>query len=142
MGDATFWSVIDKLDWDQEGDDEAVVEPVIFRLPRSTWQRRDIAGRQANWASRREFNVAFWARDGVVIHVAGEVTAVKRAVERLACSGWGGLRPARRSPRERANAIRRVMRVSCTVRPRSVRGPAAVMPGLVEFALRSFLCRI
>ena len=63
---------------------EAEFQSVIFRLPGSTWQRRDIAGRQVNWASGREFNVAFWARDGVVIHVAGEVAAVERAVERLA----------------------------------------------------------
>lgn len=63
---------------------EAEFQPVIVRLPGSQWQRRDIAGRQVNWASGREFDVAFWARDGVVIHVAGEVTAVERALGRLA----------------------------------------------------------
>lgn len=63
---------------------EAEFQSVIFRLPGSKWQRRAIAGRQVNWASGREFNVAFWARDGVVIHVAGEVATVERAVERLA----------------------------------------------------------
>lgn len=62
---------------------EAEFQSVIFRLPGSKWQRRDIAGRQVNWASGREFNVAYWARDGLVIHVAGEVAGVERAVERL-----------------------------------------------------------
>ena len=63
---------------------EAEFQSVIFRLPESKLQRRDIAGRQVNWASGREFNVAFWARDGVVIHVAGEVAAVEGAIGRLA----------------------------------------------------------
>lgn len=56
---------------------------VIFRLPGSKWQRREIAGTGVNWASGREFTVGFWARDGMVIHVAGEPEAVERAIARL-----------------------------------------------------------
>ena len=62
---------------------ESEFQSVIFRLPGSRWQRREIAGRHVNWASGREFNVAYWTRDGVVIHVAGEAAAVERAVGRL-----------------------------------------------------------
>ncbi len=29
MNEAEFWNIIEKLDWDNSGDDEAVVEPVI-----------------------------------------------------------------------------------------------------------------
>jgi hypothetical protein len=32
MNDATFWSLIGKLDWAHEGDDEAVIEPVVGAL--------------------------------------------------------------------------------------------------------------
>jgi hypothetical protein len=36
-----------------------------------------------SWATGREFTVAYWARDGKVLHVAGEADAVERAVARL-----------------------------------------------------------
>jgi hypothetical protein len=62
---------------------EAEFQAVIYRPPGSRWGRRDIAGRHVNWASGREFNVAYWARDGMVIHVAGQVAAVEDAVKRL-----------------------------------------------------------
>lgn len=32
MEEKEFWEIIDLLDWDCEGDDEAVVEPVVERL--------------------------------------------------------------------------------------------------------------
>jgi Protein of unknown function (DUF4240) len=32
MDEATFWALIDALDWSHEGDDEAVVEPVVKAL--------------------------------------------------------------------------------------------------------------
>lgn len=32
MNDAIFWEIIEKLDWDQSGDDEAVVKPVVNAL--------------------------------------------------------------------------------------------------------------
>ncbi|MDP9223359.1 MAG: DUF4240 domain-containing protein [Actinomycetota bacterium] len=32
MDDAFFWDLISKLDWEQEGDDAAVVEPVVAAL--------------------------------------------------------------------------------------------------------------
>jgi hypothetical protein len=63
---------------------EAEFQSVIFRPPGSKWGRREIAAGEVNWASGREFNVAYWARDGVVIHVAGEVAAVESAVQRMA----------------------------------------------------------
>lgn len=35
MDDATFWSIIKKLDWSCEGDDEAVIEPAVLELVNS-----------------------------------------------------------------------------------------------------------
>jgi hypothetical protein len=32
VDDATFWSLIEKLDWGREGDDDAVVEPLVRAL--------------------------------------------------------------------------------------------------------------
>lgn len=32
MPDETFWSIIDKLDWDEEGDDLKVIEPAVVAL--------------------------------------------------------------------------------------------------------------
>lgn len=32
LSEETFWEIIDLLDWDQEGDDEAVLEPVVAHL--------------------------------------------------------------------------------------------------------------
>jgi uncharacterized protein DUF4240 len=32
VDDATFWGLIDKLDWQHEGDDDAVVEPLVRAL--------------------------------------------------------------------------------------------------------------
>lgn len=58
-------------------------QSVIFRLPGSNWQRREIGGREVNWASGEDFNVAYWARDGMVIHLAGEAREVESAIERL-----------------------------------------------------------
>lgn len=62
---------------------EAEFESVIFRLPGSKWQRREIGDKDVNWASGREFTVGYWARDGIVIHVAGQPEAVERAIARL-----------------------------------------------------------
>ena len=56
---------------------------VIFHLPGSTWESRTIAGKQVQWASGDEFTVAFWARDGMVLHVAGQPEVVVPAVSRL-----------------------------------------------------------
>ena len=56
---------------------------VIFRLPGSKWDTRSIGGRDVQWASGEEFTVAFWARDGMVVHVAGQPDAVETAISRL-----------------------------------------------------------
>jgi hypothetical protein len=36
-----------------------------------------------NWASGREFHVAFWTGDGLVIHVAGDPAIVEAAIGRI-----------------------------------------------------------
>ncbi len=56
---------------------------VIFRIPGSTWESRTIAGREVQWASGKEFTVAFWARDGMVVHVTGQPEVLVPAVSRL-----------------------------------------------------------
>jgi hypothetical protein len=55
----------------------------IARWPGSAWESRTIAGRRVTWASGDEFTVAFWARDGLVIHVAGRPEDIERAAPRL-----------------------------------------------------------
>ncbi|MCA1570345.1 MAG: hypothetical protein LC798_08535 [Chloroflexi bacterium] len=62
---------------------ESEFQSVIFRLSGSKWQRREIAGRDVNWASGREFTVGYWAREEMLIHVAGQPEAVERAIARL-----------------------------------------------------------
>ena len=57
---------------------------VIFRLPGSVWEDREIAGKRMTWASGTQFDLAFWApRDGLVVHVAGEERDIEVAVARL-----------------------------------------------------------
>lgn len=56
---------------------------VIYRLPGSRWETLTVAGRQVEWASGDEFTVAFWARDGMVIHVAAQPEIVSSAIARL-----------------------------------------------------------
>ena len=56
---------------------------VIFRLPGTDWEERSVEGRQVTWASGKEFTVAFWTRDGMVIHVTGQPDAVLAAIGRL-----------------------------------------------------------
>jgi hypothetical protein len=56
---------------------------VIFHIPGSNWESRNIAGKQVQWASGDEFTVVFWAQDGMVIHVAGQPEVVVPAVSRL-----------------------------------------------------------
>jgi hypothetical protein len=56
---------------------------VIFRIPGSEWEPRTIAGREVQWAPADEFTVAFWARDGMVLHVTGQPDVVVPAVSRL-----------------------------------------------------------
>ncbi|HET9084448.1 MAG TPA: hypothetical protein VFN41_08600 [Candidatus Limnocylindrales bacterium] len=56
---------------------------VIFRLPGTVWKERNVEGHQVIWASGHEFTVAFWARDGLVIHVTGQPEPVIAAIGRL-----------------------------------------------------------
>jgi hypothetical protein len=56
---------------------------VIFRIPGSEWEPRVIADREVQWAAAEEFTVAFWARDGMVVHVTGQPEVVVPAVSRL-----------------------------------------------------------
>jgi len=56
---------------------------VIFRIPGSTWETRSIAGRRVEWAPGTEFTVAFWARDGMVIHMTGRPETIIPAIDRL-----------------------------------------------------------
>ena len=58
-------------------------QSVIFRLPGSTWEPRVIADREVQWASGVEFTAAFWARDGMIVHVAGQPGIVESAISRL-----------------------------------------------------------
>ncbi len=55
----------------------------IYLPSRGKWQQREIAGRTVKWASGHEFTVAFWSRDALVVHVAGEADAVEAAIAKL-----------------------------------------------------------
>lgn len=55
----------------------------IYLPTRGTWSAREFAGRMVNWATGPEFTVAFWAQDGLVVHVAGPAEDVERAIPLL-----------------------------------------------------------
>lgn len=52
----------------------------IYPPARGKWAVREVSGQTVNWATSPEFTVAFWARDGLVVHVAGRAEDVERAV--------------------------------------------------------------
>jgi hypothetical protein len=58
-------------------------ELVISLPPKGSWEVRQVAGTSVQWAAGPEATVAFWARDGLVAHVAGDRDDVERAVARL-----------------------------------------------------------
>jgi hypothetical protein len=62
MDDETFWSLVAKLDWGHEGDDEEVVEPVVEAL--SHMSEAEIAGFQ-NTLARKLYALdgRAWARE-------------------------------------------------------------------------------
>jgi hypothetical protein len=62
MDDTTFWSLIDRLDWHAEGDDDRVVAPLVKAL--SDLPDRDIAG-FADHLARRLYALdgLAWARE-------------------------------------------------------------------------------
>lgn len=48
------------------------------------WARREVAGKQVNWADGQEFTAAFWALDGLVLHVAAPDSGlVEKAIAHL-----------------------------------------------------------
>ncbi|HTS15404.1 MAG TPA: hypothetical protein VMH24_07035 [Candidatus Sulfotelmatobacter sp.] len=55
----------------------------IARPTGGRWRSREVAGRTVTWASGREFSVAFWTLDGLVVHVAGPEDDVLVAIPRL-----------------------------------------------------------
>jgi hypothetical protein len=57
----------------------AIAHPMVD----GDWSSREIHGRQVRWATGPEFTAAFWARDDMVVHVAGEVGPVEAAIARL-----------------------------------------------------------
>jgi hypothetical protein len=61
----------------------AEAESAITLPHRGHWRDREVAGRIVRWASGTEFTVAFWARDGLVVHVAGSAEDVERAAALL-----------------------------------------------------------
>lgn len=61
----------------------AEFESSIYLPPRSKWVVREVAGRTVNWATSPDFTVAFWARDEMVVHVAGRAEDVERAIPAL-----------------------------------------------------------
>jgi hypothetical protein len=61
----------------------AEFQAVFPRLPGSKWQPREVSGKGVSWASGREFTQAVWARDGLVVGVAGNPEAVEQAITRL-----------------------------------------------------------
>lgn len=62
MDDATFWTLISKLDWDRAGDDEKVVEPLIVAL--AAMRDSEIAGFQNTLAMKlHALDGRAWARE-------------------------------------------------------------------------------
>jgi hypothetical protein len=57
---------------------------VISREPGSRWKVREVEGHTVTWADGVEFTTVFWARDGLLIHVAGAESDVRAAVRRMA----------------------------------------------------------
>lgn len=58
-------------------------ELVVSLPPNGSWVVRQVAEKSVQWATGAEFTVAFWARDGLVVHVAGNAAEVERAVARI-----------------------------------------------------------
>lgn len=62
MNEATFWSLIGRLDWSYEGEDELVIEPLIDEL--STMPRAEIASFQDLMAEKLyALDGRAWARE-------------------------------------------------------------------------------
>ena len=63
---------------------DAEFRSLIARPTGGRWSNREIGPRTVTWASGREFTVAFWALDGLVVHVAGHEDDVLSAIPALA----------------------------------------------------------
>jgi hypothetical protein len=61
----------------------AEVESAITLPTRGRWTDRQVAGRKVRWSSGTEFTVAFWAGDGLVVHLAGSAEDIERAAPLL-----------------------------------------------------------
>jgi hypothetical protein len=62
MDDATFWGLVERLDWTHEGDDDRVVAPLVKAL--SDMRDRDIAGFADQLARRlHALDGRAWARE-------------------------------------------------------------------------------
>jgi hypothetical protein len=59
---------------------ETEFQSVIYLPPGSKWERQTVSGRAVNWASSEEFTVAYWTRDGLVVHVAGDPGELEVAI--------------------------------------------------------------
>jgi hypothetical protein len=68
---------------------EALLEEfasVIYKPGRAPWRERQADGRTVRWADATDdapFSVAWWTRDGLVFHLAGDETDVLTAVARF-----------------------------------------------------------
>jgi hypothetical protein len=49
---------------------EAEIERVLFLPRRGGWDTHEITGRTVRWAQAAEFAVAWWAIDGLVVHLS------------------------------------------------------------------------
>lgn len=56
---------------------------VLHLPPGAEWSEREMTGHLINWAEGPEFAVAFWARDDLVVHVAGRAADLAHAIPRL-----------------------------------------------------------
>ena len=71
MNDPAFWSLIAKLDWAHEGDDESVVEPVVGALAEMPVE--EIAAFQNNLAAKlHAIDGRDWARESGALIWWGE----------------------------------------------------------------------
>ena len=58
---------------------------VITLPPRGRWEDRSVGGKRIHWSSGRQFHVAFWTLDGLVVHAssASDPRALEHLVVRL-----------------------------------------------------------
>ena len=82
-GETTLTVVLYGVPGIEAGRLETEFQSVIYLPPGSKWARRTVGGREVNWASSQEFTVAYWTRDGLVVHVAGDTRDLETAIQAL-----------------------------------------------------------